>query len=204
MTATATASRARPPAAACLNVDTAGGSAADVVDPPRGPKHDRDERAPRRRLLLSLALGGFAIALYLTLFQVGVFASVWDPVFGKASTRAVLGLTDPVPDAAAGVIAYAIEILLLIATRGSASTVPWRLLALGLVLSVGAVVSIVLIGVQAAVAHEWCLLCLASATLSLALFALGIGEARTAAARVHRARERDVALKDALRGAGAH
>jgi hypothetical protein len=184
-------------------VDTAGGSAADVVDSPRGPKHDRDERAPRRRLLLSLALGGFAIALYLTLFQVGVFAGVWDPVFGEASTRAVLGLTDPVPDAAAGVLAYATEIVLLIATGESASNMPWRLLALGLVLSIGAVVSIVLIVVQPAVAHQWCLLCICSAALSLALFALGIGEARAAAARVRRSRERGVALKDALRAAGA-
>jgi vitamin K epoxide reductase family protein len=176
---------------------------ADVIDPPRGPEPDRDERVPRRRLLLSLALGGFAIALYLTLFQVGAFPSVWDPLFGEASSRVVLGLTDPVPDAAAGVLAYATEIVLLIATRGSTGAVPWRLLALGLVLSIGAVVSIVLIVVQPAVAHQWCALCICSAALSLALFALGIGEARAAAARVRRSRERGVALKDALRGARA-
>jgi uncharacterized membrane protein len=51
------------------------------------------------------------------------------------------------------------------------------------VLSAGAVTSIALIVVQATIAGQWCLLCLCSAALSLMLFALGIGEARAAAAQ---------------------
>lgn len=49
-------------------------------------------------------------------------------------------------------------------------------------LSAGALVSIALIVVQPAVAGSWCALCLASAGVSFALFALGIDEVRGALA----------------------
>jgi hypothetical protein len=155
-------------------------------DVPPGFDHDPTARS-RRALLLGLAVAGLAIAAWLTLYQVGVLASPWDPVFGDRSSRAVLDLTEPVPDAAAGVLAYATEIvLLLVGPPGRWRTMPWTCLALGAVLATGAVVSIVLIVVQPAVADAWCLLCLGSAALSLALFALGIGEARAALAHLRR------------------
>jgi uncharacterized membrane protein len=50
------------------------------------------------------------------------------------------------------------------------------------------VVSIALIIIQPTVVGTWCTLCLLSAALSLALFALGIGEARAAWQHVQRAR----------------
>jgi hypothetical protein len=169
------------------------------------PGFERDPTAWRRRgVLLALALAGLAVAGYLTLYQVGVFEHVWDPVFGPRASRKVLGLTDPVPDAAAGVLAYLTEIvLLLIGAPGRWRTMAWTCLALGAVLLAGAAVSIVLIVVQATVAHDWCLLCLGSAGLSLVLCALGIGEARAALGHVRRARARGVPVADALRGAEA-
>jgi hypothetical protein len=52
-----------------------------------------------------VALVGFAMAAYLTLFQLGVLDSVWEPFFGDGS-RTVLtsGISRllPVPDAALG------------------------------------------------------------------------------------------------------
>ena len=118
-----------------------------------------------RVLMLALALSGLLVASYLTLVQLAALASVWDPIFGPHSSRAVLDLTHPVPDALAGVLAYAIEVVLLLARRGQ--------LLLGLVLSAGALTSIALIIIQPAVVGAWCALCLASAAISLALFALG-------------------------------
>jgi uncharacterized membrane protein len=152
------------------------------------PGFDHDPTAwPRRAVLLALAVAGLAIATALTLYQIGVLASPWDPAFGQRSSRSVLDLTEPVPDAGAGVLAYATEIvLLLIGPPGRWRTMPWTCLALGAVLCAGAVVSIVLIVVQPAVADAWCLLCLGSAALSLALFALGIGEARAALGHLRR------------------
>jgi hypothetical protein len=50
------------------------------------------------------------------------------------------------------------------------------------------------------VAGDWCTLCLVSAALSLALFALGIGEARAAWQHVQRARAQGIAFGDAFWG----
>lgn len=167
------------------------------------PGFDHDPTSWRRRgVLIALAAVGLLVAGYLTLYQLGVFASVWDPVFGSRSSRAVLDLTAPVPDAAAGVLAYASEIVLLLIGRpGRWRTMPWTCLGLGAVLVTGVVVSVVLIVVQATVVGDWCVLCLCSVGLSFALFALGIGEARAALRHVRGIRDRGVGLGDALRGA---
>lgn len=156
----------------------------------------------RRGPLLALAAAGLAIATYLMLYQLGAYASVWDPIFGGRATRTVLDLTAPVPDAAAGVIAYATEIGLL-ALGGAARwrSMPWTCIALGVVLVTGAVVSIALIIVQPALAGAWCALCLGSAAVSLVLFALGIGEALAAWEEVRRLRGRGRSLVQALSGA---
>lgn len=64
---------------------------------------------------------GLAIAGYLTLVQLDVLAHVWDPLFGAGSSPAVLDLTHPVPDAAAGTVAYAAELVLLLGRRAPCS-----------------------------------------------------------------------------------
>ncbi len=153
----------------------------------------------RRAILAALALIGLLDALYLTLYQWDAWR-VWDPFF-RAQT--VLDLTEPVPDALAGVLAYGGELLLL--SLGGADRwrrLPWACLALGALLSTGALVSIALIVVQPTVAGTWCTLCLLSAALSLALFALGIGEARAARQHVRRERAAGVPLGDAVWGRG--
>lgn len=104
-----------------------------------------------RGLMVALAAAGLLAAGYLTLVQVGVPAAAWDPVFGEHSARDVLELTDPVPDAAAGVAAYATEVVLPLARRGR--------LVLGLVLAAGGLTSVALIIIiRPAVVGAWCLL----------------------------------------------
>src|SRR5919202_5762341 len=148
----------------------------------------------RRALLAVLALAGFAIALYLTLYQWELYATVWDPLFDSPT---VLHLTDPVPDALAGVAAYGSELLLLaLGGRDRWRSLPWVCLVLAAVLANGAVVSVALIIIQPTVAGAWCLLCLVSAVLSLVLFALGFGEGRAAWQHVQRARRHGVSLGD--------
>ncbi len=148
-------------------------------------------------MLAALATIGLVVAAYLTLFQVHAFGHVWDPFF---DSRTVLELTAPVPDAAAGVAAYATELVLLaLGGRDRWRSLPWACLALGAVLSGGLLASVALVIVQTTVAQAWCTLCLLSAALSLALFALGIGEARAAWQHVRRAQARGVSLADAIR-----
>jgi hypothetical protein len=153
--------------------------------------HENPTSFGRRALLAALALCGLAVAGYISLFQLHAFDDVWDPLF---SSRPVLELTAPFPDAVAGVLAYATELVLLaIGGEDRWRTHPWVCLALGAVLTGGAVVSVALIVIQPTVAGAWCTLCLVSAALSFALFALGIGEARAAWQQLRRARALPVA-----------
>lgn len=156
-----------------------------------------------KRLRLAVLAGiGLLVALYLVLYQFRLYDSVWDPFF---DSKTVLDLTWPVPDALAGVLAYASELLLLaLGGRDRWRSLPWVCLALGAILVTGAVVSIGLIVVQPTVAGAWCFLCLVSAALSLALFFLGMDEARAAWQHVRRARRRGVAWGDAVWGRAAH
>ena len=66
---------------------------------------------PKRIRLIVAASVGLCVASYLTLYQIGVFARVWDPFFGGGSSE-VLRLLEPLPDAALGVLAYLAEIVL--------------------------------------------------------------------------------------------
>src|SRR3954452_7728874 len=167
------------------------------TDVPPGWDHNPTS-AGRRMLLAALAFAGLVVATYLTLYQFDLYATVWDPL---ADSEPVLDLTKPVPDALAGVAAYGTELLLLaVGGRDRWRSLPWACLALGLVLAIGAVVSVALIVIQPTVAGAWCTLCLVSAALSLALFALGIGEARAAWQHVRRARARGARLEDAVWG----
>lgn len=155
----------------------------------------------RRALLAILAGAGLLVAAYLTLYQWRAWGNVWDPFF---DSRKVLDLTSPVPDALAGVLAYATELLLLaLGGRDRWRSLPWVCLALGAMLTIGAIASIGLIVVQPTVAGGWCTLCLVSAALSLALFALGVDEARAAWQHVTRARDQGISLGDAVWGRAA-
>src|SRR3954447_10021656 len=166
------------------------------------PGWDHNPTSPRRRLgLAGLAFCGLVVATYLTLFQLHLYDTVWDPF---VESRTVLELTAPDPDALGGVAAYAAELLLLaVGGRDRWRSLPWACLALGAVLTTGAVVSIALIAIQPSVAGAWCTLCLVSAALSLVLFVLGIGEARAAWQHVRRAQARGARLGDAIWGRAA-
>jgi uncharacterized membrane protein len=170
--------------------------------PPIPPGWKKNPTSLRHRALLALlAFTGLVVATYLTLYQWELFDTVWDPWFDSPT---VLHLTDPVPDAFAGVLAYGTELLLLaLGGRDRWRSLPWVCLTLGIVLTAGAATSVALIVIQPVVAGAWCLLCLVSAALSLLLFALGIGETRAAWQHVRRAREQGVPLGDAVWGRAA-
>jgi hypothetical protein len=167
------------------------------------PGWDHNPTSPRRRAVLALmAFAGLLVAGYLSLYQLGVYDDVWDPFF---SARTVLDLTEPVPDAVAGVAAYATELVLLaLGGRDRWRSLPWTCLALGAVLTCGALVSVALIVIQPAIAGAWCTLCLVSAALSLALFVLGIGEARAAWQHIARVHHRGIPWRDAVWGRTPH
>lgn len=141
------------------------------------PCWDKNPTAWSRRLpVTAMALVGLGIASYLTLYQVGILQSAWDPFFPEGS-RKVLTFTSPFPDASLGVLAYLTEIVLsLIGGSDRWRTMPWAVLAFGAVISIGALVSIMLIIVQPVFVGAWCTLCVASALISMAIFIAGVRE----------------------------
>ncbi|MDP9474114.1 MAG: vitamin K epoxide reductase [Actinomycetota bacterium] len=138
------------------------------------PGFDENPTAwPRRTLLATLALAGLCVSVYLTLFQLEVISGVWDPFFQSRKVLTFLGI----PDATLGALAYATEMILLsIGGRERWRTMPWTVLALGVVIFSGAIVSVLLVLMQAFLVDAWCTLCLVSAALSLAIFGLGYDE----------------------------
>jgi uncharacterized membrane protein len=126
--------------------------------------------------VIVLALVGCGLASYLALYQLHLMPSVWDPLFGAASSEAVLTWA-PVPDAALGAIAYLVEALMT-AVGGEQRwrTNPRLVLLFGLVLAGLALTSLGLILIQILVVHALCSLCLLSAAISFINAWLGYPE----------------------------
>jgi uncharacterized membrane protein len=147
----------------------------------------------RERIILAVLAGaGLCVSVYLGLYQLHVLGSVYDPVFGRRSSHAVLfsafSKSLPVPDALLGAGNYAAEIVLDVLGGDDRWRGHPRLVAIfGVPLTVGALVSVALILMQAFVVGNFCALCLLSAGVSIVIFLVGLREV-IAAARVLRAR----------------
>ncbi len=147
------------------------------------PARHRNASSWSRRLpVLGLALGGCAIATYLTAYQWGLTRGVWDPLFGDGS-EAVLtsgvarGL--PIPDATLGALAYLLEAV--IGAIGSTErwrAMPWIVVAFGLMLAGLAFTSLCLVIAQPVFLHTGCTLCLVSAAISFVNAWIGQDEVR--------------------------
>jgi uncharacterized membrane protein len=124
----------------------------------------------------ALALVGCAVSSYLALYQAGVVHTAWDPFFGRGSAEVLtspLSRALPVPDAAFGAVAYAVEAVLELAgPHGRWRTRPWLVLAVGATAAGFAVASLGLVVSQPLLTGTWCTLCLTSAAVSFAVAAL--------------------------------
>ena len=131
---------------------------------------------PKRARVLVLAAVGFAIACYLTSYQLGTVSHVWDPFFDDGSDRilrSTLSMPLPVPDALLGALGYLADLVLTgIGGSDRWRTHPWILLLLGITVTVMAVVSAILVFLQLVVLRSLCTLCLTSAVLSFVIFPL--------------------------------
>ena len=118
-----------------------------------------------------LALLGCALSTYLTLYQWHVSPSVWDPIFGSASSETVLtsavSRLSPVPDATLGAVAYLVEAALAaVGGEDRWHATPSVVIVYGIVLACLAVTSVALVLSQLFVVHALCTLCLCSAAIS--------------------------------------
>jgi Vitamin K epoxide reductase family len=137
-----------------------------------------------RPVVVVLALVGCGVATGLTLFQVGVLDSVWEPFFGDGSRRVLtsaLSRALPVPDAALGATAYLVEAVLTALGRPDR---PKVVLASAAVAGGLGLAALGLLAAQVFLVGAFCTLCLVSAALSLAIAGLVLPAARPAVERV--------------------
>ncbi len=155
-----------------------------------GPAARDPSRWSERLAVAALAAAGLAISIYLAAYQLGAVAAPWDPVFGPASSARVLhsalSRALPIPDAALGAIAYAVELAADLAGGSDRwRRRPWLVLVFGAISAGLALVGVALLVVQAAVVRAGCALCACSALLSIAVaFTVAAGGEVQAAFRV--------------------
>jgi uncharacterized membrane protein len=142
------------------------------------PPWDYNPSAWSQRIpLCVLATVGAAISAYLALYEWGLIAAVWDPVFGDGSERVLesdvshrLYRWFGVPDAALGAVAYLGDAVLgLAGSTRRWQYRPWMVVLFGIdVIPLGGV-SAILVILQATLVGHWCFLCLVTAAISLVL-----------------------------------
>ena len=123
---------------------------------------------------IALALTGFGLATYLSLYQVGVIHSVYEPFFGQGShyilKESIVPRYLPIPDAALGAVAYLMDAIAdSIGGPRRWRTMPWIVLILAAFACGLAVMGTVLTAFQGVLARQWCTLCLCSAFCSVAM-----------------------------------
>jgi uncharacterized membrane protein len=135
---------------------------------------------PQRWPIIALSLIGFAIAGYLTLFQLEVIASVWEPFFGEGSRIILTSATSrilPVPDAALGAFGYLLDAVTgAIGGRARWRRMPWIVVIFGLAVGPLGAVSVLLVILQPLLYDSFCTLCLASAAISVLMIGPALDE----------------------------
>ena len=131
----------------------------------------------QRLPIIGLALIGLFVSLSLSAYQLGHIDAVWEPFFPggpdpRNGTEEIItsevSEAWPVPDAAVGALVYDLEIVTgFIGSRRRWRTMPWLVIAFGLMIVPLGVVSIGFIIIQPIVIGTWCTLCLIGAAAML-------------------------------------
>lgn len=134
----------------------------------------------QRLPIVGLAMLGVGIASYLSLYQLDVFDTVWEPFFGDGSQRILnsrISHVLPIPDAALGAMGYLIDAIAgVIGGTKRWKTMPWIVIVFGLAVGPLGFVSIMLVVFQPVLLDAWCTLCLASAVVSVAMIGPAMDE----------------------------
>lgn len=162
------------------------------------------QRAP----IVGLSLVGTAIAGYLTLFQVGLIANVFEPFFGDGSrkilTSWVSQLLHPLPDAGLGALSYLVDAVTgVIGGRRRWQTMPWMVILFGLAVGPLGVVSVTLIILQPVLFESWCTLCLASGLVSVLMIGPAMDEMLASLQHLKRVSQRGNSAWRAFWGLGS-
>lgn len=136
----------------------------------------------------ALATLGLATATYLTLCQLRLIATPWEPLFSSSDPAFINGSDHvlhshlsqllPVPDASLGAAAYLAKLVLVLLCLRVASPArrsrSWLTLASSVLSVLLFLAALTLTALQAFYLHAYCTLCLASAVVSVMLLPLSL------------------------------
>jgi uncharacterized membrane protein len=130
--------------------------------------------------LIAIAFIGFQIALYLGLYQLKVFSSVWDPFFGDGSEKVLnspISKALPVPDALLGAFGYFLDVVTgAIGKTDRWRTKPWIVILFGIAVGPLGLVSVMLVIFQPVLVGAWCTLCIVTAIISVVMISPALDE----------------------------
>lgn len=134
----------------------------------------------QRLPIVGLALLGLIVAGYLSLFQFGAIATVWEPFFDDGSRKILTSSVSrvlPIPDAALGGLGYLLDAVTgLIGGRSRWRRMPWIVVLFGLAVGPLGAVSILLVVLQPVLFQNFCTLCLATALVSVLMIGPALDE----------------------------
>lgn len=146
------------------------------------------ERIP----IIVLAVIGFLIAGYLSLYQFRIIKGVWEPFFGDGSVRILNSpISDvlPIPDAALGALGYLADAVGgAVGGRRRWKTMPWIVVFFGIAVGPLGLVSVMLVVFQPVLFDAWCTLCLATAFISVVMIGPSMDEVLASLQHLRRAR----------------
>lgn len=149
------------------------------------------ERIP----IVILAMLGFFIAGYLSLYQLDIISNVWEPFFGDGSVTILNSRVShvlPIPDAALGAFGYLVDAVTgVIGGTGRWKKMPWIVIVFGLAVGPLGFVSVMLVVFQPVLFSAWCTLCLCSAVISIAMIGPAMDEMLASLQYMKRARRSD-------------
>ena len=149
---------------------------------------------PQRLPIVALAMIGFFIAGYLSLYQWRLIHSVWEPFFGNGSEiilNSKISHILPIPDAALGAIGYLVDAVAgVVGGTRRWRTMPWVVVLFGLAVGPFGIVSIMLVVFQPVLFGAWCTLCLASAIVSVLMIGPAMDEVLASLQYLKRVRAR--------------
>ncbi len=144
----------------------------------------------QRLPIVGMALVGFGIAMYLSLYQWEVFSRIWDPFFGTPNfgggSRQILRESSisqltmkylGVPDGFLGALGYFVDALAgVIGGTRRWKTMPWIVVLFGVAVGPLGLVSILLVIFQPVLFGAFCTLCLSTALISVLIIGPAMDE----------------------------
>lgn len=158
----------------------------------------------QRLPIVVIAMVGFAIALYLGLYQLRVIDNVWEPFFGDGSVTILnskISHVLPIPDALLGAFGYLVDAVTgIVGGTKRWRTMPWIVIVFGIAIGPLGVVSLMLVVFQPVLFDAWCTLCLASAVISVVMIGPAIDEMLASLQYLQRAKRKGASVWKAFWG----